>query len=116
VILTRVFLGLVPALMALLLIAGIERGEAFDSGIGVTSDGPLKGPGSRHRVLAVRTVLVAGISKDQDNNDRPTLGTMALVAWATDRGAGDVIAMPRSGTGLPRVWRGAARPRGPPLA
>jgi hypothetical protein len=117
VILTRIFLGLVPALMALLLVAGmVEHGATLDSGVGLTSDGPSRGPGSRHRVLAVRTVLVAGIAKEQDNKDRPTFGPMALITWVADRGAGDVIAMPSSGAGPRCVRRCAMPPRGPPLA
>jgi hypothetical protein len=116
VILNRILLSLVPALMALLLAAGVvDRGPAFDSGIGVTSDGPLKGRGSPNRVLAVRTVFVAGITEEGDNEDRPALGVTVGDEWTADGRAGEVITPPVGLTGPPLVWRCAAPPTGPPL-
>jgi len=118
VILNRILLSLVPALMALLLVAGVvERGSVFDSGIGLTNDGPLKKRGSPNRVLAVRTIFVAGISEERDNDeDRPAPGVTVRDEWAAERGAGDVIAMPSGLTGPPSIWRCATPPTGPPLA
>lgn len=116
VILNRILLSLVPALMALLLAAGVvDRGWAFDSGVGVTSDGPLKGRGSPNRVLAVRTVFVAGITEERDNEDRSALGAAVGDEWATNGCASDVVTLPMGLTGPPRVWRCATPPTGPPL-
>ncbi|HEX2726992.1 MAG TPA: hypothetical protein VHN20_14330 [Beijerinckiaceae bacterium] len=116
-ILNRILLSLVPALLALLLAAGVvELGTAFDSDVGITDGGPLKGRGSPNRLIAVRTIFIPGLFEDQDTEDRPSLKAPAGSGWVAEQGAGSEVAMPTSRTGPSCVWRCATPPRGPPLA
>jgi hypothetical protein len=117
VIWNRILLSLIPALMALLLAAGVvERWTAIDSDIGITNDEPLKGRGSPNRLLAVRTIFIPGLFEGQDTEDRPTLKATAASGWVAEQGAGDAVAIPAGRTGPSCVWRCATPPRGPPLA
>jgi hypothetical protein len=117
VISTRVLFGLVPALMAILLVAGaIERGAALASGVGITSDGALKGTGSPIRVLTVGTVFMSGVFEERNTEHRPILGTAIGGVWAVEAGAREVLAMPVGRAAPPCFRRCDTPPRGPPLA
>ena len=113
---TRILLGLAHALFALLLFAGVvEREATLHSAVGITSNSPLKAPGKPNGVLPVRTLVVAGVSKERDEN-RPALGPAERTKWAADRSAAAVIMPPGSFAGPRSASCRAPTATGPPLA
>jgi hypothetical protein len=107
------FLGLVHALIALLLIAGAhERAPSPNSAVTVAAKSVIKAPHAPHKELADAAAGVVDVSDDQDSD--PSLSPAPLAARADREVAAALISLLHGSAPSRLAWLSATPPTGPP--